>query len=258
MGIPQNPTDASAVEELLGRSAVYRALAVLLRRPDAAAEAWLARGGHLHLPEVAARLSAADGGSRLADAAKAAADLLGRMPPGEWVRQHEGVFGHSVHGAAPPYELEYGLEHSHRQPQELSDIAAFYAAFGLRAASTAHERVDHVVAECEFLQYLLYKQACALDEETPDRAEICGEAARRFLGDHLGFWGSAFALRLSRAGEGSLPAAAGALLLEWLLLECSRMGVEAGSVDMPLRAPREGDAGCVSCAWGGDRGNACP
>lgn len=248
----------SGVEALLARSAVYRALAVLLKRPDAAASAWKKEGGHRRLPEVLEGLSAAGEDGRLAEGGRAAVALLERMPEEEWIRRQERVFGHTVHGAASPYELEYGREHSHRQPQELADIAAFYAAFGLQISRAFHERVDHVAAECEFLQFLLYKQACALDEENAEHAAVCEEAVRRFLADHLGVWGPAFALRLSRTGEGSLPAVTGDLLLEWLLRECSRMGVEAGSADLPLRAPREEDAGCVSCASGESRGNACP
>src|SRR3989338_3141808 len=41
-------------------------------------------------------------------------------------------FGHTANAAVPVYELEYGEEHSHREPQELGDISAFYQAFGLR------------------------------------------------------------------------------------------------------------------------------
>jgi TorA maturation chaperone TorD len=167
----------------------------------------------------------------------------------EWAQEHERVFGHSVQSTAPPYELEYGEEHSHRQPQELGDIAAFYQAFGLRASSASHERVDHIVTECEFMQYVLYKQACALDEGSQERADVCEAAARQFLADHLGCWGPAFCLRLSRAAEQGILGAVTEAALAWLVQDCARVGVPAGSRDLPLRLPKERDeVGCAACA----------
>jgi TorA maturation chaperone TorD len=143
--------------------------------------------------------------------------------------------------------LEYGEEHSHRQPQELGDIAAFYAAFGLQRADGSHERVDHIAVECEFLSFLLYKQACAADEGALDGAQVSREAARGFLADHLGRWAPAFALRLTREQAGEALTAAGELLLGWMAQECARADVPLGSGDLPLRAPKEQDVGCATC-----------
>ena len=77
---------------------------------------------------------------------------------------------------------------------------------------------------------------------------MCESAARTFLADHLGRWGPAFALRLSRAaGQGILGAVA-EVTLAWLLQECARMGVAAGARDLPLRLPKErDDVGCAAC-----------
>ncbi len=246
------------IERLLARSACYHALSMLLRHPDAQTAQWLKRGEHHRLTEVVAWLTGDGGGHEVREASARVAARLASVSVEEWTRQHERVFGHSVQGAAPAYELEYGEEHSHRQPQELGDIAAFYQAFGLRASAEAHERVDHIVAECEFLQYLLYKQACALDEGQEEHAEVCAAAARQFLADHLGRWGPAFALRLARAaGEGLLGAAA-ELTMAWLTWDCAATDVAAGPRDLPLRLPQEQEevarAACDSCQQGSANG----
>src|SRR3989338_2291605 len=162
------------IEELLARSAAYHALGVLLRYPEANAEKWLAQGEHRQLPLLLERVDRG-GAARLEALGQRVVRLLDETTFSGWVRQHEQLFGHAVQGTSPPYELEYGEEHSHRQPQELGDIAAFYAAFGLRIATSSHERVDHIGTECEFLHYLLYKQACAADEDADEQARVCEE-----------------------------------------------------------------------------------
>src|SRR3989338_9838159 len=237
-------TESQQIEELLARSAVYRALAVLLRQPEAGLEAWVAAREHRRLLEVLERLHSDE---RLLETARRLAASLERADMPELTRRHERTFGYAVQGSSPSYELEYGEEHSHRQPQELGDLAAFYTAFGLQRAGGSHERVDHIAVECEFLYFLLYKEACAVDEGLHDGAQVCGEAARRFLADHLGRWAPAFALRLMRACAGDLLTATGELLLGWMMQECACVDVPLGSSDLPLRSPKEQDVGCAAC-----------
>lgn len=239
---------ASSIEQLLARSAFYQGLAVLLRHPDAGSVPWRSQQEHQRLPSLVDVLTTQRSG-RLHDAIRRLVTLLDSVSAVGWTREYERIFGHSVQSAAPPYELEYGEAHSHRQPQELGDIAAFYQAFGLRISPVAHERVDHIATECEFLQYLLYKQACAADDEAQERVQVCEEATRQFLADHLGRWGPAFALRLSRIADAGILGAIAEVTLEWLLQECARMQIVAGSRDLPLRLPNErDDAGCAACA----------
>ena len=234
---------------LLARSAVYHGLSVVLRHPGAQTAKWLASQEHHRLSDVADLLEH-ESGESFPEAVRRLVGALDAASVTDWTQEYERVFGHSVQGAAPPYELEYGEEHSHRQPQELGDIAAFYQAFGLRASSASHERVDHIVTECEFMQFVLYKQACALDEGSQERAEVCEAAARQFLADHLGCWGPAFCLRLSRAAAQGILGAVAEATLAWLVQDCQRLGIPAGSRDLPLRLPKErDDVGCAAaCA----------
>ena len=242
------------VEELLARSAMYHALSVVLRHPDADTAKWLASREHRRLIDVVEVL-VGDEGEVLRDAIRHLVAQLDAVSVSEWAQEHQRIFGHSVQSAAPLYELEYGEEHSHRQPQELGDIAAFYQAFGLRVSSASHERVDHVVTECEFMQYLLYKHACALDEASQERAEVCAAAARQFLADHLGCWGPAFCLRLSRAAAQGIVGAVAEATLAWLVQDCQRLGISAGSRDVPLRSPKEQEVGCAACTLSPGQGH---
>ena len=138
---------------------------------------------------------------------------------------------------------------------ELADIAAFYRAFGLQVTEQARERVDHVSVECEFMYFLTFKEAHALEEGQAENASICKEASSRFLADHLGRWLPAFALRLSKfAGEGLMKLIADFAFL-FLVSDCKRMGIEAGPSNLPIRMIQEQEeTGCISCLSGSSSG----
>jgi len=236
---------------------MYHALSVALRHPGSDIATWLAGGEHHRLIDIVEVL-VGDEGEVLREAIRHLVAQLDAVSISEWTQEHERIFGHSVQSAAPPYELEYGEEHSHRQPQELADIAAFYQAFGLRVSSASHERVDHIVTECEFMQYLLYKHACALDEASQERTEVCEAAARQFLADHLGCWGPAFCLRLSRAAAQGIVGAVAEAALAWLVQDCWHLGIPAGSHDLPLRIPKERDeVGCAAACLPAEAASGC-
>ncbi len=86
------------------------------------------------------------------------------------------------------YETEYGLPHEFRQSQELADLAGFYRAFGFGLGGPVRERPDHVAVELEFMYALSLKEAYAASQGLMEAAEICADAERKFLRDHLGRW----------------------------------------------------------------------
>ena len=167
----------------------------------------------------------------------------------EWVDQYERCFGHTAHSKVPPYELEYGEEHNYRQPQQLADITAFYYAFGLRLDPQIHERADHVTVECEFMHFLTYKEAYALEHDGNEKALLCQEASRRFLSEHLGKWMPAFSFRLAKyASQGVMKSIADAAL-QFIIKDCQRLGIETGPTDLPIRVIRdEQEINCGSCS----------
>ncbi|HET7377314.1 MAG TPA: molecular chaperone TorD family protein, partial [Anaerolineae bacterium] len=98
-----------------------------------------------------------------------------------------------------------GLPHEFRQSQELADIAGFYRAFGFTFDGKIHERPDFLASELEFMHILTLKEARAVEAGRADQAEICIEAERKFLQDHLGRWIGLFAQRFTPTAVGDGP-----------------------------------------------------
>jgi len=97
------------------------------------------------------------------------------------------------------YETEVGLPHEFRQSQEMADLAGFYRAFGFTIGGKVRERPDHISAELEFMHILALKEARAAQNGVPEHVEICVEAQRKFLQEHLGQWIGLFAEALKRS-----------------------------------------------------------
>lgn len=123
----------------------------------------------------------------------------------------------------PPYETEYGSPHVFAQSGELADIAGFYRAFGLAAPAT--ERVDHLAVELEFLSFLAFKEAWAVNNGETERTGELREIQAKFLADHLARWAPAFATRFEArdaplAGE----------LRTWIRKELAAFGIEPSGI----------------------------
>jgi TorA maturation chaperone TorD len=161
------------------------------------------------------------------------------------------LFGPTARGAVPPYETEYGEDSLFQPMQEMSDLAAFYRAFGLAVAPAAHERLDHISCELEFLLVLTRKEAYALERDDAPMLEATRQAARLFLRDHLGRWAPAFGMRLAREDQGGLFGALGALCADFVTPECSHAGVAAGPEFLRLRAVQP-DSSPMACGAAAD------
>lgn len=245
--LPQNDVQ---VTNLLARAALYQLLSTLFRHPRSSnvridleenANVWYAAVDQLSVP--------ARGG--LKQPLSLLLKDIRKTGDQEWIRQYENCFGHTAHAKVPAYELEYGEEHSHREPRELADIAAFYQAFGVHSAPSVHERADHVSVECEFMHFLLYKQAYAESLGEDDHARVCRDGSRSFLEHHLGRWLPAFASRLSRHASGDLMKQIADFVLAFIHVDCETQGLKAGRRDLPVRVIDEKqDTECVSCQYG--------
>ena len=229
----------------LCRSALYEALALGLRSPTGETlDRLVSREGAEALADAAGVLDAASG-TTLAPAVC----RLARPATLDDLRQRfERLFGHTARGRVPPYETEYGADSLFQPIFEMSDLGAFYRAFGLCLAPEARERPDHVSGECEFLAFLCRKEAYAGDRGDPAMLEVTTAATRRFLRDHLGRWGPAFGQALARHDPGGFFGALGVLAADFVTRECARAGVPAGPEFLPLRSPTLPD---VPAACGG-------
>ncbi len=145
------------------------------------------------------------------------------------------LFGHTARGPVSPYETEYGQDALFQQSQEMSDLGGFLRAFGLTLRAEAHERIDHVSCECEFMAFLSRKDAYATERGDGGMAEASRQASRLFLRDHLGRFGPAFARKLTREDRGGFYGILGALCLAFLSAECDRLRVTPGSEFVELR-----------------------
>ena len=250
--MPETELLREAVDLALCRSALYEGLALGFRAPTEEAVARLASGeGASALADAAAVLDAA-WGTGLADLARSLASP--RPPSVESLEaSHRRLFGHTARGIVPAYETEYGEDSVFLPAQEMSDLAGFFRAFGLRLEPAEHERIDHLSCECEFLLFLTRKEAFACESGDGAMRDECRRAARLFLRDHLGRFAPAFGKRLAREEPGGFYGALGELCAAFVTGECDRAGVPSGPEVLRLRSPSDGDAP-MACGTGSEPG----
>jgi TorA maturation chaperone TorD len=115
---------------------------------------------------------------------------------------YEQTFGLVVCGDCPPYETEYvDSKFTFQRSNALADIAGFYRAFGLEQSSEHPERQDHLSLEFEFMAWLLGLKRAALggaENKVDECVQICQNAEKRFLEEHVTWWTPTFAMLLER------------------------------------------------------------
>ena len=226
-----------AVDHALCRSALWEALALGFRRPT---------------DETLARLASHEGATALAEAAEALDEVdlaacVRALPDVPVLSRatlesaYDRLFGHTARGAVAPYETEYGEDSPFLPQREMSDIAAFFRAFGLVLRPDARERLDHLACECEFMLVIARKKAYALRMHDGVMLEETRRAARLFLRDHLGRWAPAFSRKLLREDAGGFYGALGSLCVTFVAIECRRAGVPAGPELLRLRSTETAD-----------------
>jgi DMSO reductase family type II enzyme chaperone len=224
----------------LDRARVYRALAQLFRAPDAEL---LEQAREISLPELCEALERLDEGpvgeSSLVNEAKALCALFADTQLEQLRAGHQTAFDESSKARCAPTEMDQ-LDGT---PQleltrtfEMADVAGFYRAFGVVLDEGA-ERPDHIAAELEFMNLLAVKEAIARQLEGDDEhAEICRDASRAFLRDHLGRFAPRLGERLAAADSESVYGHAGRLLGEFVALDAKR--IDAAGAPIHDRKPR--------------------
>jgi TorA maturation chaperone TorD len=165
------------------------------------------------------------------------------------------LVGHTISKECPLYEGQYGAFHVYQQVQDLADIQGFYKAFGLDISEEEKERCDHISVEFEFLQFLLYKHAYALEHDGNEKAVICEEALKKFMKEHVGRWVPLLAILFGRKAEKGFYYVLSSLTKEFLRLEMKMLGVKTEVLkesdltqEVVAGAPDE----CLSCASSSD------
>ncbi len=231
---------AAAVDDALARAVVYRTLSIGFQAPtDERLRQVSAREGFGVVIAALRHVDRQAGGRRLEPVV---ARLATMSVPGveALAGSFTRLFGHTARGLICACETEYGPENGFHQPQQLADISGYYLAFGLRPLAASDVRVDHIACECEFMDFLNRKEARLLANRSQwadgrETLEVTRHAARTFLRDHLGRFGRAFAIRVAAEDGDGYFGLLGRVLLGFVDVECTRVGAEAGPLDLAVR-----------------------
>ena len=160
--------------------------------------------------------------------------------------EHRRVFGLT---GSLCYETEYGLPHEYRQSQEMADIAGFYRAFGFENGGLIRERPDYLSTELEFMHTLTLKEVYAREAGEQEHLEVCVDAQRKFLRDHLAHWLPLFAKRLTQTGVDGLYAEFTNLATVFVAAEADRLDARPEPFRVPeIKAtPFNPDFSCGDC-----------
>jgi DMSO reductase family type II enzyme chaperone len=147
------------------------------------------------------------------------------------------------------YETEYGLPHEYRQSQELADIAGFYRAFGFEIGGAVAERPDHLGAELEFMYALALKEAQAATTHQQASVEVCVEAQRSFLRDHLARWVGLFAERVAQHVDDGVYRALAKFTADFVAHDAKQLGVTLAQRRLieVMPTPFDDDFSCAAC-----------
>jgi putative dimethyl sulfoxide reductase chaperone len=169
------------------RSRVYQLLGMAFSFPDAELFESIRDG------TVAAALGAACSGLPY-DVTALLADLSTvEGSPGDFESEYIRVF--DVGAGAPPCPL-YGGTYGGDRMEAMEDALRFYNFFHLHLSEKMRELPDHITTELEFLHYLTFREAEALQQEA-DPSSL-RRAQRDFLARHLCKWVPKMAAKLAR------------------------------------------------------------
>ena len=178
-------------------------------------------------------------------------ELFCENPVSKLQKLYQCLVGHTISKDCPLFETQYGAADVFQQTHELADIQGFYKAFGLDTSEVEKERCDHISVELEFMHFLLYKQAYALENHGEEKALICLDAQKKFLKEHIGKWVPLFTILFGRKAEDGFYHALSAVTREFIRLEMGLLGVRTEmykesdlTQELVAGAPDE----CLSCA----------
>jgi len=214
----------------LDRARVYRALAQVFRTPDTES---IQQARDHYLPELCEALERLTEGSDsveipdLVARARVLSDIWSDSEAEDLRKAHHDAFDESSENRSAPTEMDQldgppQLELT--RTFEMADVAGFYKAFGVEVGPGG-ERVDHIATELEFMNLLAVKESIALQQEGEgEHAQICRDASRSFLRDHLGRWVRPFAEKLEAAAAAPSYSEAGVFLSLWVAHDAATLG----------------------------------
>ncbi|MDP2950488.1 MAG: molecular chaperone TorD family protein [Chloroflexota bacterium] len=163
-----------------------------------------------------------------------------------------GLLSHAHTATGLPYETEYTVTDVFLKAHQLADVAGFYRAFGLEVGGERHERPDHLAVELEFMYFLALKEAHACRSGHAEGAEICIDAQKKFLQDHLGRWLNVFQEQLRLSGAGRIYRALVRLAGRYVSWDARRLGARPRRVRAAAKVAVKPtlDASCPAASAG--------
>jgi TorA maturation chaperone TorD len=227
---------AAALADPLGRH-FQASLSRQLQKIAIAASQLLASEAPLNITLTQNELS-----PRLLDLASVVDELL--APERKFIDQHQDLFGLVVGKNAPPHETEYcHTTEIFYRTQHLADAAGFYKAFGFKMNPEKPERQDHIAVQFEFMSRLI---ELSLNAGNTNQEDICIDAQKKFLKDHIIYWIPVFAGRIRTAVTKGLYAELAHALASFIPLERNLFKIDS-SQKFAYPEPDPELAECVSC-----------
>ena len=232
----------TSIQNALARSTIYQSLSLCFSEPDKGTFPILKDKGYLgDVQESLETFLAIDRINGAIDTASSISLL--NIPPliedcireksledikTEYTRRF-GTFVSSKE--CPIYETFYGKLDIFQQTQELADISGFYRAFGLKfSEDVKKDKFDHLSVELEFMHYLTYKEAYALENHGDDRVSICVNAEKKLMKGQLGKWVGLFAVLVNKHSKEGFYALSADLLKSFIKLEWKFLNVRPDEV----------------------------
>ncbi|MEE8432895.1 MAG: molecular chaperone TorD family protein [Candidatus Desulfatibia sp.] len=218
------------VERLLALSHTYRFLSICLFEPDKELLELLSDKDYMD--EVESCLVEI-GNDKLSEFFGHVRKESQHTAPEVLLEQYRDTFGSTtVATDCPPYEMYVSGSHIFQQTQDLADISGFYRAFGLEVSEddTAN-RWDHIAVQLEFLHFLTYKQAFAIENHSDEEQQTCLMAKKKFLNTHIGRWIQAFARAVERKSPAGFYRQVAKLANDFVHIDMENLGVSAEEID---------------------------
>lgn len=217
------------IQEVVSRSAVYKTLSLGFSLPAAKVLDFIKNRLSPGFEEAAKFLPC---GCELKDAVAPLREALDELNgiEGEYHR----LFTTGL--VCSPYESEHDAMKGIRKGQQLADILGFYQAFGFRSSERLKEFPDHIAVELEFMSLLLLKEVYARLHASQEQVDLCADAEKKFLQDHLGVWVFDFCCQLERDAESRFYPALSRLLGLFLGFEHQHLHLDVVRNQKPQRS----------------------
>lgn len=219
------------VEDLLSASQIYQFLSTCLLEPNKKTLALL--NNKEYMDEVKSCLGQ-HGNGELSETFKELHEGLKNADVETLTQGYRNTFGGAtVAMDCPPYEMYFSGSHIWQQTQDLSDISGFYKAYGIEIEDdkSSSRRWDHIAVELEFLHFLTYKLAYAIENHGDEEQESCLSGKKKFLNAHIGRWIHAFSKSVFKKSPEAFYRQAAKLANSFVHIEMKKLNVDAEEID---------------------------